>query len=198
MVKKKTDDHQGAWVYLLDQGEVGAQPSRVSISAGEAERRAVAQRLGLVSVEALSSDVTLTRTPGNKAVVYVEGILKADITQSCVATGAPVRNHIEDEFEAWFADPSSFTSFAKARRDKTGRGADDEIVVMEEREDPEPIVNGKIDLGDLATQYLSLGVDPYPRAHGAPQISNKESVPEPEASPLRKNPFEALKDWKKK
>ena len=32
---------------------------------------------------------------------------------------------------------------------------------------PEPIVNGAIDLGALAAEFLMLGLDPYPRKPGA-------------------------------
>ncbi len=34
-------------------------------------------------------------------------------------------------------------------------------------EPPEPLVDGKIDLGAIATEFLLLGIDPYPRKAGA-------------------------------
>jgi hypothetical protein len=33
--------------------------------------------------------------------------------------------------------------------------------------DPEPLVGGKVDLGAIATEFLILGLDPYPRKPGA-------------------------------
>jgi len=33
--------------------------------------------------------------------------------------------------------------------------------------DPEPLIGGAVDLGAIATEFLVLGVDPYPRKPGA-------------------------------
>lgn len=199
MVRRKSPEGAGAaigWSYRIDEGEVRAsQPYTRSMTASPAECKAVAARIDVPEVLSLSADVVLTRTPGNKAVIHVTGILKASVVQSCVVTGAPVKAYVEEEFEGWYADPSQFISFAKARNEKIAKGGDVEIPIMEEREDPEPIVDGKIDLGDLVTQYLMLGLDPYPRAHGV-ESATPEAPPEP-PSPLRRNPFEVLKDWKK-
>lgn len=197
MTKRKSSGE--GWSYLLDQGEIGTQTLTKKLKAGEVECKAVADRLGLVGVHSLSAEMTLSRAPGNKAVIYVQGVLKASVTQSCVATRAPVKEYIEEEFEAWYADPASFVSIAKARHDRQGKGkeGDAEIPILEEREDPEPMVNGKIDLGDLISQYLSLGLNPYPRAHGAGDEAKGDTVEIATApSPIRKNPFDALKNWK--
>ena len=32
---------------------------------------------------------------------------------------------------------------------------------------PEPLVDGTVDLGAIATEFLILGIDPYPRKPGA-------------------------------
>ena len=98
----------------------------------------------------------------------------------------PVKAYLEEEFEGWFADPGSFASIAKARQSKAGKAADNEVQILEEHEDPEPILDGKIDLGDLTAQYLSLSLDPYPKAPGA--VWAEGEGPE-ESSTLRKNPF---------
>ena len=197
MSRKKTTSEFG-WVYLIDQGEIGQTPYYKKLEAGEADLKAIAERLGIPSVESLSAELTLQRVPGNRAVVHVEGRLKAGVTQSCVITQAPVKAYIEEDFEAWYADQDSFVSLARARQERAGKMADTEIPVMEEREDPEPMVNGKIDAGDLIAQYLSLSLDPYPRAHGvAWDQDSVDTAHDAAAAPaLRKNPFEALKDWK--
>lgn len=197
MAKRKTPEATTpAWTYPVDEGEVGSNLLRQKIAANEAECKAVAKLLNIPAIHSLSAEMTLTRAPGNKAVVHVEGTLKAGVTQSCIVTGAPVKSHLEEDFEAWYADPASFTSLAKVRREKGAKGSDAEVPVMEEREDPEPIVNGKIDLGDLVTQYLSLSLDPYPRVPGAVFAEGGGAQEAEEPSALRKNPFDVLKDWK--
>jgi hypothetical protein len=52
---------------------------------------------------------------------------------------------------------------------------------------PEPIVNGVIDLGRLATDVLFLAIDPYPRRHDAVFEPPAEMVDRAE------HPFAALK-----
>ena len=55
---------------------------------------------------------------------------------------------------------------------------------------PEPIVNGAIDLGKLATEFLVLGIDTYPRKPGA-AFAAPETPPDPD-----EHPFAALRALK--
>lgn len=186
---RTTQTTPAPWSVVIDQGEIGPQPLERRIQAGEADCRAIAAHLDIVGVENLNAEFRLSRTPGNKAVIHVEGVLKAGIVQKCVITQSPVKSYIEEEFEGWYADPASFVSFAKARNERST--SEGEVQVLEEREDPEPIINGKIDLGDMAVQYLSLSLPEYPRAHGA--VWAEGTAPEPTP---RENPFAALKALK--
>jgi hypothetical protein len=58
-------------------------------------------------------------------------------------------------------------------------------------EPPEPLVDGKIDLGALATEFLILGIDPYPRKAGA------QFAP-PKSEDGGEHPFAALATLKKR
>ena len=40
------------------------------------------------------------------------------------------------------------------------------MVLLDGEDAPDPIVDGKIDLGALAAEFLALGLDPYPRKPG--------------------------------
>ena len=57
-------------------------------------------------------------------------------------------------------------------------------------EPPEPLFNGRLDLGALATEFLILGIDPYPRKAGA------EFAP-PKLEDSGEHPFAALESLKK-
>jgi uncharacterized metal-binding protein YceD (DUF177 family) len=61
---------------------------------------------------------------------------------------------------------------------------------MTESEPPEPMVNGVVDLGAIATEYFLLGIDPYPRKDGAvfEASAHQETV---------ESPFAALASLKK-
>ena len=56
------------------------------------------------------------------------------------------------------------TGQAPLQDSSDGEGDEDELAV---EDPPELIVNGTIDLGALATEFLVLGLDPYPRKAGA-------------------------------
>ena len=58
-------------------------------------------------------------------------------------------------------------------------------------EPPEPLVDGKVDLGALATEFLILGIDPYPRKAGA------QFAP-PKVEDAGEHPFAALESLKKR
>jgi hypothetical protein len=191
---KKKNSLPPEWVHMIDADKVSDTPKTIKVSAGADDRRNLAQRMGLLSLDSLEAELTLVRNPGNM-VIHIAGRLKAELTQECVVTLAPVRNTITEDFEAWYADPEQAISLAKIRREKeAGKG---EKPVLDESEDPEPIVGGQINGGELIAQYLSLAIDPYPHAEGARyEIGDDDPEKVRETSEIRKNPFAALKDWK--
>ena len=71
-----------------------------------------------------------------------------------------------------------------------------EVEILDEREDPEAVIYGRIDLGELVAQHISLAVPAYPQREGVEFEHGDEGIELDKKSPLRKNPFEALKDWK--
>src|SRR6185437_3815601 len=72
---------------------------RIDLSADQAERKAIADRLGLLSLECLKAHVTLERE-GSR--VRASGRIGASLEQSCIATGDPVAEHIDEPFELVF------------------------------------------------------------------------------------------------
>jgi uncharacterized metal-binding protein YceD (DUF177 family) len=92
----------------------------------------------------------------------------------------PLTSEIDEEVDVTFSDEPQPAASA-AETDEDDALADDP---------PELIVNGAIDLGVLATEFLMLGLDPYPRKAGA--------VFEPVIAPVdpADHPFAALKALK--
>ena len=64
-------------------------------------------------------------------------------------------------------------------------GTEDQERPPEADDSPEPLVGGAVDLGAVATEFLVLGIDPYPRKPGRclPRrrrvMSAKDPVPRP-------------------
>ena len=63
----------------------------VSISADATERRALAEEHDLLSVERFAAELTVR--PWKADGVRITGTVEADITQACVVTLEPVRDH---------------------------------------------------------------------------------------------------------
>ena len=154
------------------------------IEANEAERRALAERLELEGIDRLKATLRLRRTRGGE-MVEVTGELEAEVVQTCVVTLDPVRNTVRDTFEALFAPESLVPDYPEEMEFDASILEEDFI---------EPIVNGRIDLGELTAQNLSLALDPYPRCPGVdlPVSDEPEEVVEE-----RPNPFAALERLKR-
>jgi hypothetical protein len=71
----------------------------------------------------------------------------------------PVENDVEELIDVTFAPPDQISAMPKSVQKE--QGDDAEIPDL-----PEPIVNGAIDLGKLATEFLVLGIDPYHASQG--------------------------------
>ena len=76
--------------------------SRMDLVADDAERAAIAARLGLVSLDRFDAHVTLHR---DGRTVRCEGRLKARLEQACIASGEPVRASIDEAFTLAFVPP---------------------------------------------------------------------------------------------
>ncbi len=183
------------WSYMIEADDITVEGRTFTISAAPEECKDIARRLQVVSVEALTADILLKREPGGH-VIRAEGEVKALVTQNCVVSLEPVAEEVCEPISAWYMDEAQAVSFARARHERLGRGAEAELPVLEEKDDPEPIIDGQIDLGELAAQYLALGVNPYPHKEGVVSDNIEKADSVPLKAPSRPNPFEALKKWK--
>lgn len=192
-MSKKKDRITPEWSHRVEAADIGLTPIRTTISASPQERKDLARRIQVERIDRLEARLVMQRE--SNAVIHVTGELAADIVQPCAITLEPVEQTVNSTFEGWFADPESVVPIARARHEKQGRKAGAELPILEEEDDPEPIIDGQIDLGELATQHLSLAIDPYPHKEGAvfAEVEAQAGiVPE-----VRKNPFAALKNWKR-
>jgi uncharacterized metal-binding protein YceD (DUF177 family) len=159
----------------LDQIRDG---ERLDLVADEAERRSIADRLRLSSLDRLEAHATLSRTG---AMVRAEGRLAATLEQSCVVTGEPVAAHVDEPFALLFmSEPET-------------PGPDDEIELGEEDCDVIFYDGGAIDLGSAIADTLALSIDPYPRSAGADAALREAGVLTEEQA----SPFAALAALKK-
>lgn len=167
---------------------IGADGAVLALHADAGERAALAQRLGLQSMANLRVDVSLRRTAVGLVRLNVD--FSANVVQSCVVTLEPVVKQVADRF-------SLLCEGEKDRGKKDD--AEGEVFVDPFGEDPiEPLDDGRIDVGELVAQHLSLSIDPYPRSAGIEFGTVMEGVGKDGAdtSPDGENPFAALGIWR--
>lgn len=199
---QKSQLHHNEWSYFLNADKVDDRPLNVEISADEKQRKDIAVRANIVSVDSIEADFTLDREQAGR-VVHAAGRFKAVVTLECSVSAENFSFSIEEPVQGWFEDKERTVSFMKALKERDSKGNASqkgpvEVEMASEEEDPEGMVNGYIDLGELVVQHLILAIPPYPRKEGVEYDITDESVKPEKDSPLRKNPFEALKDWKER
>lgn len=156
--------------------EIGA-PRNVDMVADETERRALAKRLGLVSIDRLSA---MAQIGHSAAGIVARGSVSASVTHSCVASGEPVEQEIDEPFDILFVSAGSVSG--------------EDIELSSEDCDQVEHDGQSVDLGEAAAQTLALALDPFPRAGTADAALAKAGVAK-EGEEAR-GPFAALKDLK--
>lgn len=169
-------------------GEAGLE---VAIEAREAERSALAARFGLRALERLVGEARIERIKGGPA-VRLRVDWAADVVQSCVVTLEPVPARLEESFVLIFS-PEAMPKAA-------GSGASAHEIFVDlgdEAEDPpEPLIGGRIDVGQALAEQLALALDPYPRKPGA--VLDEAYVPKGTPEDAGSSPFAALAQRRKR
>lgn len=169
---------------------IGDGPRKMTISASDEERSALAGRFGLVAIQALSAELALEWLKPEK-VLALRGRFSAHITQSCVITLDPVEAELDEVLDIVFSRNPADTA---------------DIIDPNEAE----ILEGEdIDVGEIVAEELSLSLNPYPRradidpasldlGPGAQIVSEEAAAQEARNSAKKDNPFEALAALKPK
>jgi uncharacterized metal-binding protein YceD (DUF177 family) len=181
MSKTGTTEKPDPWRVPVAVAQIPETGLHRDIEADPAIRQAMAEMGGLREV--LSAQASLDVTPTSGGRFHVAGRVRARIGQTCVVTLEEIETDIDEPVDLIFA-PSEQVPQMAALVDDAEQGDED-------TPDPlEPIENGMIDLGKVATDALYLAVDPYPRKPGA--------VFEPmvEAADPEDHPFAALRALK--
>ena len=160
---------------LIAVQRLGAKPAHHRIAAEEAERAALARRFGLLALDRLEAEVTLSREPG--AGIRLDATLEAELVQACVVTLEPVLAALSDRFTMILRP-----GIDEDEADRLTFETDEDIVF-------EALPGDAIDIGEIVAQQLSLVMDPFPKLDGAAL----EAEPDAEPPPVEgRHPFAAL------
>jgi uncharacterized metal-binding protein YceD (DUF177 family) len=164
------------WSAPVEVASVPETGRRLDLVADAAARDAIAKAAGLAAVPRLEAGFDLTRQGAEG--LHVVGQVSASVVQNCVVTLEPIESEIDEPVDLVFLPDVEPASPAV------------DVQALEADDPPEAIRNGMIDLGAVATEFLLLGLDPYPRKPGA-------VFEAPPAGDSASRPFAALAALKK-
>ena len=189
MSEPKADKQAPApWQVPVAVEDVAETGRHFDLVADNDVRAAVARLAGLRDLPRLEADFDVIRHGADG--LHVSGRVSATVGQNCVVTLEPLTNEVEESINLLFAPPSP-------RPPVERKAGEDEAAENDpEKPDrswsgPEPLIGGVVDLGALVTEFLILGIDPYPRKPGAVFEAPQDVKPDP-------GPFAALAGLKEK
>jgi uncharacterized metal-binding protein YceD (DUF177 family) len=160
------------WTHPVVIGQLPEEGAKFHLEPDEAARAELAKFVGVIAVPRLNASFQVKPAVGGGAAV--EGLLDATVTQQCGVTLEPFDNKVSEAISLRFAAEG---------------GASAGIPEDELGADPDVLENGTLDLAAVATEFLALGIDPYPRKPGA--------VFEPPEESVKASAFAALEQLKR-
>ena len=164
------------WSVTVRLDEVPEAGRHVVLEASDHVRAALARPAGVDAIDRLVASFDLSRRGRDR--LHVAGVVSATVRQTCVVSLEPITNTVEEAIDIEFAPPQSGEADPLDPEASSG-------------EESEPLVGGAVDLGHLAAEFLTLGVDPYPRK------ADVAFEPPAERADPASHPFAALAGWKK-
>jgi hypothetical protein len=141
------------WHVPVALDDVPEEGQHFDLAADAETRIGVAQIAGLRDLPRLQASFDVGRHGRG---LHVTGRVSATAGQSCVVTLEPLTNEVSEEIDLLFEPPPVVAPDLEA-----------DVLERKLNDDTEPLLDGKVDLGGLATEFLILGLDPYPRKPGA-------------------------------
>jgi hypothetical protein len=149
--QKHRDQPARPWSVSVAIEDVPEQGRHVELHADAQTRQALAKLAGVLEVSDLTASFDLTRR--GRDGLHVTGAIEATVRQTCVVTLEPLTNTVHESVDLLFEPPID-----------GGDGIHHPAAAAADEVDPpEPLFGGKVDLGAIATEFLLLGIDPYPR-----------------------------------
>lgn len=164
--------------FVADFRHIPAKGKHVKLLSCEQERKALAERFGILGITAFEADVVLERADFDK--VRMKGDFFATVEQTCGVTLEAFLQDVKEPFDLVFQEKAS------------GKKIPEEYV-FDMDDDYEPMENGKIEVGETIIELLSLSLDAFPKRRDAVFSYRDEDADEE----VKNSPFSVLKTLKK-
>ena len=175
---KSHESPESVWSHPVVVADIPEEGDDLMLVPDDETRVALARFSNVIAVPKLSAQLHLQ--PDGAGGAVVTGELDATVRQTCVVSLEPFDNKVHEEIALRFAPEGA--AAAKADPD----------IAMEEADPSDAIRNGVIDLGAMVSEFLVLGIDPYPKKPGA-----VFTPPESASGDGANKPFAALAKLKK-
>jgi len=153
MVKSQKLTEQ-EWSYFFDIDDiVKGRPTALTIEADDDECTDLARRFSVEAIKSAKADLTIEKTSG---VIKVSGHFDCVVTQNCVVSMDAFDTQLSENVTGWFADKENTVSFAAAKKERAVAKHQAELEILDEKDDPEPVIDNQIDLGELTAQRRAL------------------------------------------
>ena len=128
----------------LEARRVPKDGSIEKIAASPEECRALASRIGVPIIHALSAE--LRAHPWRGGGIKLDGMLEADLDQVSAVSGTTFRTRVKAPVERFFVPAGIAFDAGEA--------------------DVDELSDGLVDMGEVVAESLLLAIDPYPRLEG--------------------------------
>jgi uncharacterized metal-binding protein YceD (DUF177 family) len=195
MTHDQDQNADAAFSRPLAAAEIPEEGLDLRIAARPDECAALAAADGLAALTRLEAKLRVRHEGAGR--LRVQGELSADLRQTCVVTLEEFETTLVEPIDVAFAPEAASRpapeSSRRARRaaepEETETGPTRHFVGLDEDE-PDPLVDGRIDLGAIVAEFLALALDPYPRKPGV-----SFATPQPEEETTQGvSPFARLGD----
>ena len=132
----------------------------ITLCASGTECAALADAYGLLAVQKFEAGFHVRKQGPER--YQVSGVLHALVTQTCGVSLEPFETLVSTPVEVEFTSSRQLLG-GPASRKMTAAGAAN---FAGPQDPPDPIIDGQIDLGALAAEFLVLNLDLYPRKPG--------------------------------
>jgi hypothetical protein len=154
------------WHVPVAVEDVAVEGRHFDLVADAPVRATVAKVAGLRDLPRFEATFDVMRR--GSAGLRVTGSISATVGQICVVTLEPLASEINESIDLTFEPPAMVAEEGGERESHHAVNLDD----------PEPLVAGVVDLGALATEFLILALDPYPRKSGAVFEAPQDNKPD--------------------
>jgi len=182
-------DGQVEFSRIVKMSALSQEPQGYSAKANPAECEALTGRLDLLALTDFSVEAEVKKW---RKGVRVTGTIKANVVQRCIVSLDPVPDQISEVFDRGFLPERDLVGDTKP-------GQEVEIEDDSELGDLPDILGDTLDLGEIASEALSLALNPYPRVEGEEAL-DLQAAP-PGESPINDDdikPFASLAAYREK